>query len=122
MYDPVQLAVIFGLLVGAGVCGHALRIVTLREDMIRDDQQRGRYFVALSAIVFYSVSAVLVGLGWTTGLVLSVVGPFIGITAVLLLKQKVDTFQKVLGVFQLIPVVMSAKLLIVAILVSGILS
>lgn len=119
--DPVGCAFVTGLLVGAGVDGHALRIVTLREDGVPDGGQRGRYFVAISAIIFYSVSALLVGAGSVVhpyvpvaGLVLSIVGPFIGVSSVLLLKQKVDLFQGVLGVPQFIAVFAAAWVLVSA--------
>lgn len=118
--DPVGCAFLSGLLVGAGVGGHALRIVVLREDPTPDEQQRGRYFVAISAVIFYSISAVLVGVGpllhpYVTfaGLVLSVVGPFIGVSAVLLLKQKIDLFQKVLGVPQFLAVLVALGMIVI---------
>jgi hypothetical protein len=102
---------ISGLLFGAGVGGHALRLVMLVQDGLPFQQQRGRYFVAISAIVFYSIAFILVALGWKSGLVLSIVGPLIGVSAVLLLKQKIDLFQIVLGVFQLVAVIGAIALL-----------
>ena len=98
-----------GLLLGAGVGGHALRLVELSAAPV--DGQLGRYFVAISAILLYGTASVLAGLGYHAGLWIAIIGPLIGVSAVLLLGGRVDSFQLALGVFQVIGAVVSAWLL-----------
>lgn len=99
---------ITGLLIGAGVGGHALRVVVLSQDPIPNEKQKGRYALAICAMVFYSISAFLVHQEYMFGLIMSVIGPFLGLTTVLVfLKDKVDLFQRVLGVFQALPVLLA---------------
>ena len=101
-----------GLLLGAGVGGHALRLVVLSQDNEPDAQQRGRYAVAIAGMVLYGFAALLASLQHPLGLVITIVGPGVGVGAVLVLGAKVDRFQVVLGVFQLAAAVVSLGMLI----------
>jgi hypothetical protein len=92
---------IAGLLFGAGVGGHALRLVTL------DSMKGPRAFIAWSAMAIYGLGALLCLLEQVVGLYIAIVFPVVGISAVLLTKNKVDAFQLVLGVFQLVALVAS---------------
>jgi hypothetical protein len=97
-----------GLLFGAGVGGHVLRLVELSQDPAPFHEKRGRYFVAISAIVLYSIASILTGLGYSAGLWIAIIGPLVGVSAVLILGGKVDRFQIALGVFQAVGAVVSA--------------
>ncbi len=96
-----------GSLVGSGVGGHALRLVALGTA-----QPSSRHYVAVAGIVLYTVAAVLTATGALSGPVISILGPVVGLTAVLLSKSKVDTFQIVLGVFQVLSAAVGVYLLV----------
>jgi hypothetical protein len=93
---------IAGLLFGAGVGGHALRLVTL------DSLKGPRAFIAWSAMVIYGLGVALCLFEQAAGLYIAIVFPVVGVSAVLLTKNKVDAFQRVLGVFQLVALFASA--------------
>jgi hypothetical protein len=112
-----------GLLFGAGVGGHVLRLVELskKEDeeyfptedrklwrIKAPEDKRGRYFVAISAILLYGLASALAGFGVSAGLWIAIIGPMVGVSAVLILGGKVDRFQIALGVFQVIGAIVSA--------------
>ncbi|TAL41404.1 MAG: hypothetical protein EPN91_10845 [Salinibacterium sp.] len=117
-----------GLLIGAGVGGHALRLVTpgpvaatceglgcaLGTRSIRGSSKAAdaRRFIATSAMVLYSIAAVLVLRGYASGYMVAVLGPLVGLSAVLIARRtdkdvQVDRFQVVLGLFQGIAAVAS---------------
>lgn len=112
--NPVVLVqgFIAGSLLCAGVGGHALRLVTLRGALFAPEN-RGRVFIAVSAIVIYGLATVLVLLGLTAGYWLALIFPFVGVSAVLLLGKRahIDLFQVVLGVFQFLAAGLSAWML-----------
>lgn len=96
-----------GLLLGAGVGGHALRLATLDWDALG-----ARHAVAGFACLLYAVAG---GLSWAqkrTGLWISILGPVGGVTAVLLAPgASIDTFQVVLGVPQAVAAALAVYLL-----------
>jgi hypothetical protein len=100
--------ILVGLLVGAGVFGHALRLVTLD---FHDPDDRARIAVASFAIGLYAVAAGLVLAGGPVGPMIAVGGPILGITAVVLSGGRVDMFQIVLGVPQVLAAVVAIVLL-----------
>lgn len=84
-----------GILFGAGVGGHALRLVVLEGGL------GARHLVAGAACLLYGVAALLTFLEKKAGLWITVIGPMVGISAVLLAPNaSVDAFQITLGVFQ----------------------
>ncbi len=112
-----------GLLLGAGVGGHALRLVTLNpEEYVSLDgpfgddgrrTERARRFIAWSAIVVYGLGSVLCALHNVGGPIIAIVFPVVGVTAVLTVaKTKLDTFQIVLGVFQSLAAALSVAALL----------
>jgi hypothetical protein len=90
---------VVGLLLGAGVAGHVLRLVTLEP---LSSGATGRHGVALVAIAIYSVAALLVGCDVSAGYWIAILGPVGGVTAVLATGNTIDRFQVVLGVPQAI--------------------
>lgn len=102
--------VVFGMLLGAGVTGHVLRVITAE-----DEQRR---LIGGAGALLYGLAAVLVACGAIAGYVVAIVGPMVGLTAVLLSKERVDTFQLVLGVAQVVTALISGYLL--ALLWSGV--
>ena len=97
---------ISGLLIGAGVFGHALRLVIL------EPTWGGRHNVAAFAIVLYSVSGILTLFRNKLGLYIAIIGPLGGITAVTALGKHIDLFQFVLGIPQFMAIFLSIWLLI----------
>lgn len=101
---------IAGLLFGAGVGGHVLRLVTLRGVA---STPMPRVLVAAAGVLLYALAGVLVLVGATSGYVIAAVGPLVGLTAVVLLpKTDVDAFQIALGVFQIVAGALSGWVLI----------
>ncbi|MCZ7586230.1 MAG: hypothetical protein M5R36_24525 [Deltaproteobacteria bacterium] len=96
-----------GLLVGAGVGGHALRLVVLGMSGIG-----ARHAVAGFAVLLYGTAAALTFMQRKAGLWIAVLGPLGGVTAVTLAPgASIDTFQVVLGVFQFLALGLSLYLL-----------
>jgi hypothetical protein len=93
-----------GLLFGAGVAGHALRLVVL--GAFGDPgapPADGRHAVAAVAIALYGLALALTLARRRAGLWIAVLGPFVGATAVLVLPSaSIDAFQVVLGVPQFV--------------------
>ena len=83
-----------GVLFGAGVGGHCLRLL---------DTACGsaRQYVAAIAVLVYALATALTACHSSWGLVLAMGGPPVGLTLVLATHNTVDRFQVVLGVFQL---------------------
>jgi hypothetical protein len=97
-----------GLLLGAGVFGHALRIVILDNSSFTD-----RHTVAIAAVVMYSIASILTFFKHKAGLYIAIIGPLMGITAVTFSpKAQIDLFQLVLGVPQFLAIFLSVYLLI----------
>jgi hypothetical protein len=95
-----------GLLIGAGVGGHALRLVTLGLGEIGP-----RHAVAGFAILLYGIAGTLVYLRRPAGLWIAILGPVGGITAVTLSPNaNIDLFQVVLGIPQMIALALSIYL------------
>jgi len=95
-----------GLLFGAGVGGHALRLVTLDGDF------GPRFLVAGFACLLYAVAGSLAWAEKKSGLWISILGPVGGVTAVLLAPgASIDTFQIVLGVPQAVATVLAIWIL-----------
>ncbi len=96
-----------GLLIGAGIFGHALRLVILGTDKIS-----ARHTVAAFAVLLYGVASALAFHRRRTGLWIAVLGPLGGITAITLAPNAhIDTFQIVLGVPQFLALGVSCYLL-----------
>ena len=96
-----------GLLAGAGVFGHALRLVILGTGEIG-----ARHFVAGFAVLLYAVAAALAFTRHKAGLWVAILGPLGGITAVTLAPSAhVDTFQVVLGIPQFVALGLSVYIL-----------
>jgi len=97
-----------GLLAGAGVGGHALRLVILSWDEIG-----ARHAVAGFAVLLYGVAATLTFMRKRAGLWIAVLGPAGGVTAVTLApRANIDAFQIVLGVPQVLAVALAVYLLV----------
>lgn len=123
MINGFITGLIAGILIGAGVGGHVLRLVVLYDEyqfhadvaaafgMPATTSVKGRALVALAAVALYSVAAVLVMLGQDAGLWVALGGPLVGLAAVLALHAQVDSFQRALGVFQAIASVLAAYML-----------
>jgi hypothetical protein len=92
--------IVVGLLLGAGVCGHLLRLVTLGWPHVL--VPAARFHIAFFAIMIYGIATLLVLQGNVIGHLMTLCFPFVGLTAVMITKQKVDIFQIVLGIFQLL--------------------
>jgi hypothetical protein len=92
--------IITGLLVGAGVFGHALRLVTLAsvEDM------EGRRLVAVAGVILYGLASPLTLMRHQAGLWIAILGPFAGVAGVLVVGKFPDTFQIVLGIPQFLAI------------------
>ena len=89
-----------GLLLAAGVFGHALRLVILGMDNIGP-----RHYVAGFAVLLYLVTAILVFAKNKIGLWITILGPLGGITAVSLSPNaQIDLFQIVLGIPQFLAI------------------
>lgn len=99
MTAPFLSGLLVGLLLGAGVFGHALRLVTIWPIGAR----KGRAVVAVSACVVYALAALLCACESPVGYAIAVIGPVVGLSAVTLLPEAdVDAFQVVLGVAQFV--------------------
>jgi hypothetical protein len=109
MDEQLLRGTILGLLLGAGVGGHALRIVTLD---LTDPRSKSRKYIAVGAMVLYAIAAVQVFFHYTSGSFLTIFGPVVGVTAVIGSGTKVDLFQLVLGVFQILAAVAAIALLV----------
>ena len=98
---------IAGILIGAGVGGHALRL-----QILGLGEWIGRHTVAASAVVLYLVAGILVYFKKKLGLWITIIGPLIGITAVTLSPMaQIDGFQLVLGIPQFLALFLSIYLL-----------
>ena len=96
-----------GLLLGAGVAGHALRLVVLGPE-----GAPARLAVAALGVILYAVATALVWQRNKLGLWIAVLGPLGGITAVTLSPSaQIDLFQVTLGIPQMVALVCSAWLL-----------
>lgn len=97
-----------GLLIGAGLFGHALRLVILGTEIITP-----RHYVAGFAVLLYLIAGLLVYFRKKSGLYIAILGPVGGITAVSLSPNAhIDTFQVVLGIPQMLAAVLSVYILI----------
>ena len=110
--------IIAGLLWGAGVGGHALRLVTLNpeEYVVLDGHlpytdalkaERARRFIAWSAIVVYGLGGLLCACQSPIGPAIAILFPLVGVTAVLVTGHKIDLFQVVLGIPQVVAALLS---------------
>jgi hypothetical protein len=96
---------IAGLLFGSGVGGHALRILTTTDPT--------RLFIAYAAMVIYFGGGVFCLMpNPIAGLVIAVLFPIVGVTAVIVTGHKVDKFQIVLGIPQVVAAVLSVVALL----------
>ena len=96
-----------GLLIGAGVFGHALRLVILEGDWA------ARHNVAGFAVLLYGVAALFTYLRHKLGLYITILGPLGGMTAVTLAPNaSIDTFQFVLGIPQFMAIFLAAYILL----------
>lgn len=96
-----------GLLLGAGVGGHALRLVTLEGGI------GPRHLVAGFACLLYGTAGALTWAEKKSGLWVSILGPVGGVTAVLLAPgASIDTFQIVLGIPQAVATLLAIWLLV----------
>lgn len=98
-----------GMLVGAGVCGHLLRLITTEPP---ENGKADRHIIALAGVLLYSIAAVLTAAGAHAGPWLAIGGPAVGLGAVLLTRNKVDMFQAVLGLFQVWTAVLAVLVLL----------
>lgn len=106
MNTVLWYGVLAGLLTGAGVGGHSLRLVTL------EGSANERKWVAWSGIVLYAVASAAALFQHSLGCWISILGPVVGITAVLVTGNKIDRFQIVLGVFQALAAIVAGALLL----------
>lgn len=107
MNEAKHWGLVSGLLLGAGVGGHALRLVTLDHTDIG-----ARHAVAGFACLLYGVAGALSWAEKKLGLWVSILGPVGGVTAVLLAPNaQIDTFQIVLGVPQALATMLAVYLL-----------
>lgn len=98
---------ISGLQLGAGVGGHALRLVTLHHEPLGF-----RQVVATGALIIYGAAFGLTLRRHRAGLWIALIGPFVGVAAVVtVMSEPPDAFQVVLGIPQLIAQVLAAWLL-----------
>lgn len=105
----ISYTFIAGLLLGAGVCGHALRLVT--EGNGFRFPQTPREWIAWCAIFIYGAATILCLFGHPIGPLIAVIFPFVGITAVIVTGEGLDFFQLTLGIFQFIALIASLFLL-----------
>ncbi len=99
--------IVTGLLIGAGIFGHALRLVILGADKFTP-----RHAVAGFALLLYGAAAILTYFEKRAGLWIAVLGPLGGITAITLARNAhIDLFQVVLGVPQMMALALSVYLL-----------
>ena len=97
-----------GLLLAAGVFGHALRLVVLIMERVGP-----RHYVACFAIILYLITAILVFFKNKIGLWLTILGPLGGITAVSLSPNAhIDLFQIVLDIPQFLAIGCAVYLLL----------
>lgn len=101
---------IAGLLFGSGVGGHALRLVTL--EPVDTKSTRARAFIAGAAMVIYAIGGALCLAHDPAGLLIAILFPVVGVTAVVATGHKVDAFQVVLGVPQVVAAVLSVAVLL----------
>lgn len=98
---------IAGILLGAGVGGHALRLQVLGLDA-----WMGRHTVAAGRVLLYIIATLLVWNKNKLGLWIAIIGPLVGISAVLISPNaSIDGFQAVLGIPQFIALGLSIYLL-----------
>ena len=111
-------AFLAGLLLGAGVFGHALRIVTLKtyrglpfdsEEFRRDTN---RMAIAVAAIVLYSMAGMFATFDSPVACYIAIGGPVLGVTGVLVTGAKIDTFQLVLGIPQVFAAITAILILL----------
>lgn len=101
-----------GLLLGAGVGGHALRLVVLGTDFSNMSNIGSRHYVAGFAILLYLIAGLLTLFKSKIGLWIAILGPLGGITAVTLSPNAhIDLFQVVLGIPQFLAIGFSIYLL-----------
>ena len=100
------------LLFAASV-GHALRLVDLGWTLHGPGRDlTGRDYVAIAAIIGYGVVSVPVWLERKIWLWVSIIGPFVGLSAVILIPGATpDLFQVVLGIIQFVGMFMAIWLL-----------
>lgn len=103
---PLAYSYLSGLLFGAGVGGHALRLTLLSEGGFKKED-KGRIFVAISAMTIYGIATVLALYQNYGSLIIASVGPLLGVSAVYLFHKEIDRFQLVLGIFQAVAAVLS---------------
>lgn len=103
--EAVFLGVLIGNLVGSGIGGHALRLVTLGPGLTT------RHYIAWAGVALYAICTTLCVLQLSAGFVLTILGPVVGISATLITKNKVDAFQVFLGLFQVVSMVFACILL-----------
>lgn len=108
--EAVWLGMLIGNLIGSGVGGHALRLVSLGPGLT------SRHYIAWAGVLLYSICTVLVILQLSSGLVLTAFGPIVGLSATWLTKNKPDAFQLVLGMYQMVSVVIAVGLLLLRVL------
>lgn len=100
--------IIVGLLIGAGVFGHALRLQTLGFD-----EWTGRHVVAGAGVLLYLISGILVYFRKPLGLWIAIIGPLTGIIAVVLSPNAhIDSFQLILGIPQFLAIFLSIYVLL----------
>lgn len=101
-----------GLLLGAGVGGHTLRLVVLGIDFNNMSSITSRHYVAGFAILLYLIAGILTFLKNKIGLWIAILGPLGGITAVTLSPNAhIDLFQVILGIPQFLAIGLSMYLL-----------
>jgi hypothetical protein len=99
---------ITGMMFGAGVFGHALRLVTLIGEPWGE-----RNFVGIAGMVLYGAASILTWYKMKIGLWIAVIGPLIGLSFVAFgHKTHVDTFQIVLGIPQFLAIAVSIYMLV----------
>jgi len=101
-----------GNLFGSGIGGHALRLTDLITQKIPFTEQKTRYVVAIGAMLIYGLGTVLALFQNPGALLIAMGGPILGVSTVLISGKKVDPFQVVLGLPQLVSFILAVALLL----------
>lgn len=100
-----------GNLFGSGMGGHALRLTDLITKKVPFAEQKTRYVVAVGALFIYGLGTVLALFQNHYALLIAMGGPILGVSTVLISGKKLDPFQTVLGLPQLVSFVIAVSII-----------
>lgn len=99
--------IVLGLLIGANLGGHVLRLTLLGFSAITP-----RHYIPIFALVLYFVAAVLVFLKQKVGLWIALLAPFVGLIIISIVPNlHLEPFQVAMGVIEFPAVLCAAYLL-----------